>query len=104
MRKLIHIILLFFGTTALGQSVQRFSTWKVLEDWLLKNATVMQLNQEQLQMAELTERASWANTLNPRVPTTASWLNNTDLPPFFNSKKIAFSSMVAQPVGVIETQ
>jgi OMF family outer membrane factor len=80
MRKLIHIILLFFGTTALGQSAQRFSTWKALEDWVLKNATVMQLNQEQLQMAELTERASWANTLNPRIPTTASWLNNTDLP------------------------
>ncbi len=80
MRNLIHIILLFFGTTAIGQSSQRFSTWKAIEDWVLKNATVMQLNQEQLQMAELTERASWANTINPRIPTTASWLNNTDLP------------------------
>ncbi len=40
----------------------------------------MQLNQEQLRLAELTEEASWVNTVNPRIPTTASWLNNTDLP------------------------
>jgi OMF family outer membrane factor len=80
MRKYLYILLLFFGTTAFGQSVQRFSTWKALEDWVLKNATVIQLNQEQLRMAELTEQASWLNTLNPRIPTTGSWINNTDLP------------------------
>jgi OMF family outer membrane factor len=80
MRKYLYIILLFFETTAFGQSVQRFSTWKSLEDWVLKNATVIQLNQEQLRMAELTEQASWLNTLNPRIPTTGSWINNTDLP------------------------
>ena len=80
MRKYLYILLLFFGTTAFGQSVQRFSTWNALEDWALKNATVMQLNQEQLRLAELTEGASWVNTINPRIPTTASWLNNTDLP------------------------
>jgi len=80
MRKYLYILLLFFGTTAFGQSVQRFSTWKALEDWVLKNATVIQLNQEQLRMAELTEQASWLNTLNPRIPTTGSWVNNTDLP------------------------
>ncbi len=80
MRKYLYILLLFFGTTAFGQSVQRFSTWNALEDWVLKNATVIQLNQEQLRMAELTEQASWLNTLNPRIPTTGSWINNTDLP------------------------
>lgn len=80
MRKYLYILLLFFGTTAFGQSVQRFSTWNALEDWVLKNATVIQLNQEQLRMAELTEQASWLNTLNPRIPTSGSWINNTDLP------------------------
>lgn len=80
MRKYLYILLLFFGTMAFGQSVQRFSTWNALEDWVLKNATVIQLNQEQLRMAELTEQASWLNTLNPRIPTTGSWINNTDLP------------------------
>ena len=80
MRKYLYILLLFFGKTAFGQSVQRFSTWNALEDWVLKNATVIQLNQEQLRMAELTEQASWLNTLNPRIPTTGSWINNTDLP------------------------
>lgn len=80
MRRFLYVLLLFFGTTAFGQSPQRFSTWKALEEWVIKNATVMQLNQEQLRLAELTEQASWVNTINPRIPTTASWLNNTDLP------------------------
>ncbi len=80
MRRFLYVLLLLFGTTAFGQSPQRFSTWKALEEWVLKNATVMQLNQEQLRLAELTEQASWVNTINPRIPTTASWLNNTDLP------------------------
>jgi OMF family outer membrane factor len=80
MRRFLYVLLLFFGTTAFGQSSQRFSTWKAIEEWVLKNATVVQLNQEQLRLAELTEQASWVNTINPRIPTTASWLNNTDLP------------------------
>jgi outer membrane protein TolC len=34
-------------------------------------------------MANLTENAAWANIVNPRIPTTGSWINNNNLPVSF---------------------
>ena len=80
MRILGTIVLVLLSSLVVGQSAKQFSTWNELQNWVIQNAVVMQVNAQQLQLANLTETAAWLNTLNPRVPTTASLINNTDLP------------------------
>jgi outer membrane protein TolC len=80
MRILVTIVLFLLSRPVAGQSAKQFSTWNELQNWVIQNAVVMQVHAHQLQLANLTETAAWLNTLNPRIPTTGSWINNTDLP------------------------
>ena len=80
-------ICIFFGLLltklVTGQSPQVFHSWSELLQWVNAHSSTVALSEKQMDMAVLTERAAWANIVNPRIPTTGSWINNNNLPVSF---------------------
>ena len=67
---------------ASGQT-QTFHSWNEVFQWVSANSAAVAIGEKQMDMANLTEQAAWANILNPRIPTTGSWINNNNLPVSF---------------------
>lgn len=84
MRKYLFIL---FGivsfTSAMAQTKQTFHSWNEVFQWVSANSAAVAIGEKQMDMANLTEQAAWANILNPRIPTTGSWINNNNLPVSF---------------------
>lgn len=77
-----HIFILLFITTAsmIWSQPNVFRSWEELAKYVQAQSIAEQLGQKQLALAALTEQAAIANVFNPRIPLTASAINNTDLP------------------------
>lgn len=84
MKKYLLILLWAVSFTAtIAQSTQTFHSWNEVFQWVSANSAAVAIGEKQMDMANLTEQAAWANILNPRIPTTGSWINNNNLPVSF---------------------
>jgi len=82
-RAIIIFIGLMLANIVAAQSPQVFHSWQELSQWVNTHSSVVAIGEKQMDMANLTERAAWANIVNPRIPTTGSWINNNNLPVSF---------------------
>ena len=84
MRKYLFILFgVLSSTVNRAQSKQTLHSWDEVLRSVNAHSGAIAIAEKQLDMANLTEKAAWANIFNPRIPTTGSWINNNNLPVSF---------------------